>query len=206
MMRSKSILLLMMVFPVMVLPQAGTQSSVQDIVQRSMAERQKMEEKLKLGIVRVEAQKEVKEVGTGFVISSSPDKVWILTALHVVRDAKSINLFFYSNQTTPVPAHKLTEHSENLDLALLEVRPSATVKVPNDLPVYNFAANSTLQAGEQMWSVNGEWVQVPNSITRLSHNRDPQKFEYSNISGGRRVLRQAPSSTATPILLACTMP
>ncbi len=153
-------------------------------MQQSMAARNRMIEARARAIVKVVAEKDVKDNGTGIVLSSSPEKILILTALHLVKGAKNIQVTFYDDRATPVPAQKLSQFSENLDLAVLEVRPTAGFKLPSGIEPLNFAANSTLQLAEHVYSVNGEWVPVPNAITRLSHDGDVQKFEYSNTSVG----------------------
>src|SRR5664279_4660537 len=94
-MRLNTIVILCIAFSSVLLAQTPAPTTVQEIVQRSMDARVKEIEALKLGIVRVEAQKEVAEVGTGIVISASPERIWILTALHVVKDAKRVNVVFY---------------------------------------------------------------------------------------------------------------
>jgi hypothetical protein len=166
------------------------QQQTQDIVQKSMeAQRQRLEV-LKRGIVRVEVQEEndgqnlSQQAGTGIVVAASPERILILTAFHVVKTAKKINVVFYPDQSVRVPAMKLPNHSGSLDLALLEVKPSNTYKLPTNIEPYHFLSNNGLQVGLHLWSVNGDWIIVPNNLTRLSHDGDPQKFEYSNVSVG----------------------
>jgi S1-C subfamily serine protease len=175
---------LLALVPAALAAQTADQTSVQQRVQQIMAAQQQRIEALKFGIVRVEAQKEVGEVGSGIVVSSTPERILILTALHVVRDAKRINVVFYSNRDTEVPARKLPRHSDDLDLALLEVRPAAAAKLPADMKPYHFAAANTLTVGQHIVTANGEWVPIPNNITRLSHDGNPQKFEYTSLSVG----------------------
>lgn len=177
-------ILLLMVLPTILTAQTTAQSSAEQIIQQSMASRNRMIEARARGIVKIQAEKGVKDNGTGIILSASPDRILILTALHVVKGAKTILVTFYDDRSKPVPAQKLSQFSENLDLAVLEVRPTATFKLPANIEPHNFAANNTLQLGEHIYSVNGDWVPVPNAITRLSHDGDVQKFEYSNTSVG----------------------
>jgi hypothetical protein len=177
-------ILLLTILPAVLTAQTTAQSSVEQIMQQSMAARNRMIEARARAIVKVVAEKEVKDNGTGIVLSASPDRILILTAWHVVKGAKNILVTFYDDRATAVPARQLSQFSENLDLAVLEVRPTATVKLPSNIEPLNFAANSTLQLSEHVYSVNGDWVPVPNAITRLSHDGDVQKFEYSNTSVG----------------------
>lgn len=166
-------------------PSTSAQERTAKMMQQVQAIQQQEIERLKRGIVRVVSQMDdQKEVGTGFVISSTSHSALIATALHVVQGAHSITVFFYGDQAKPVVAQKLTKHSSTLDLALLEVDFPPSSSVPASLPKYNFAANTTLYSPEQIFTVNGEGVIVPNTITRLSHEDDPQRFEYSNISVG----------------------
>lgn len=50
--------------------------------------------------------------------------------------------------------------------------------------MYQFLQNGELQLGEQIYSVNADWNLVPNTISRLSHEGDVQRLEYTNISVG----------------------
>jgi hypothetical protein len=163
---------------------AQSSVSVQQRMQQLQQAQQQEIERLARGIVRIEAEKDVKDTGTGIVLTSAPGSVTILTALHVVDGARSISVFFYDNRMKPFTARKLPKHSTALDLAVLEVDAAPGISVPADLPKFNFAANATIQLTQHIWSVNGEWNVVPNNLTRLSHDGDPQKFEYSNVSVG----------------------
>ena len=165
--------------------QTSIPDSVQQSMQRAMQARQQQIETLKQGIVRVEAQKEVVDTGTGIVLSASPESIRILTALHVVDGARSVNVVFYGDRVTPVPARKLAQQSDTLDLAILEVTPGPGVRMPGEITPYRFRNSSLLQIGEQVWSANGEWVPVPNTITRLDHEADTRRFEYTAVSVGR---------------------
>ena len=166
-------------------PSMSAQERTARMMQQVQAIQQQEIERLKRGIVRVVSQMDdQKEVGAGFVISSTSHSALIATALHVVQGARSVTVFFYGDQARPVAAQKLSKHSSTLDLALLEVAFPPNSPVPASLPKYNFAANNTLYSPEQIFTVNGDGVIVPNTITRLSHEDDPQRFEYSNVSVG----------------------
>ena len=152
-------------------------------------------EQLKRGVVKVTAQSAASpdsenanvshEAGTGIVLSSTPQSALILTALHVVEGASSIAVTFSDGQMKPYPAHKLPKHSKALDLAVIQVNFSAANPSPGNFPTYNFAANNTLQSTQHLFTVNGDGIIVANNITRLNHDDDPQKFEYSNVSVGK---------------------
>lgn len=164
--------------------QAAPSAQQQQMLNQMKQAQKERHESLKRGVVRIDAEKENSEAGTGIVFFSAPNVVRIITALHVVQDAKKITVTFYSDQTRPYPARMLPKFYANLDLAVLEVRTSGTTRLPSDLPKYDFAANDTLEEGQHVTTVNGEWVQAQNSITRLSHDTDPGKFEYSPTAVG----------------------
>lgn len=144
-------------------------------------------EPLKQGIVHIEADKGVKELGTGIVFSVTPERIRILTALHVVKGAKSIHVAFYSDKLTLLPAQKMPRQSDDLDLAVLEVRAAPGVILPQKVPHFNFGPERPLHSGEQVFTVNAEWVVIPNSIARLDHGEDGEDtrmFEYTPNSVG----------------------
>lgn len=184
-MRPKKIVFALFVFIAAVVVRMPAQTSTDQIVQRAMQQRQQLIESRLMGTVRVEAQKETMDLGTGLVLSSSPEKILILTALHVVDGAKSVNVFFYSDKATPVPVQVLPSHSDNLDLAVLEAQASATRKLPSNIQPFNFAANNTLEIGATIYTVDGNWTPVQNTIARLSYEGDPQKFMYTSVSVGK---------------------
>lgn len=144
-------------------------------------------ESLERGIVpiRTTTADGVSDQGTGFVVSFTPVSIKIVTALHVVRDARSIEVAFYDNPDKYVPARKLPGDDPDLDVAMIEVKASQGFQLPSNLPQYNFAASDTMQASSQVTSVDGDWIRVLNLITRLSHEGDPGKFEYTNTSVGK---------------------
>ena len=120
----------------------------------------------------------------GIVPSALTDNILILTALHVVQHARSVDVTFYSSRQTRYHASVVSRRSDSLDLALLEVLPQNNPKLPTTFPAYQFLQNREFQLGDQVYSVNGDWNLVPNTISRLSHEGDVQRFEYTNISVG----------------------
>ena len=61
---------------------------------------------------------------------------------------------------------------------------SAKHRLPADMQPYHFVAANTLTAGQHLVTANGERVPIPNNITRLSHDGNPQEFEYTSLSVG----------------------
>ncbi len=177
----------------------AAEKSGEDIVRRSREARANNIEAMAQGIVRVEAYlyetRENPQLGTGIVLSASPDKILILTALHVIREKKdsveeqfveahSVEVTFYTKRPARYRANVLPRRSDSLDLALLQVSPKNNPELPTTFPAYHFLQNGEMQLGEQVYSVNGDWNLVPNTISRLSHEGDVQRFEYTNVSVG----------------------
>ena len=140
-------------------------------------------EQMKRGVVLIKAKGNGNDEGTGFVIASTPASVTIATALHVVANVAEITVFFYTDPT-PHTAVRLPRHSDNLDLALIQVKATPAAPLIANIPTYNFAANDTLHVTQQVLSVNGHWVFATNTINSLNDDGDPQKFDYSNNSVG----------------------
>jgi S1-C subfamily serine protease len=163
---------------------SSAQQQAQEMQERIAQAQKRLIDNMLNGTVRIEAEKDVREIGTGIVLSSNANSVMILTALHLVQGAHSIAVMFHGNPAKRYTARKLPAHSEMLDLAMIEVNAAPGAALPADLPKSNFVANNNLQDGEHVWSVNGDWTRVPNNLTKLSHDGDPQKFEYSNVSVG----------------------
>jgi len=164
------------------------QKSVEDILRQSQQARTAAVEAMSQGIVRVEAyrgeDRNNPELGTGIVLSASPEKIWILTALHVIQQAHVVDITFYSSRPMHYQATILPRRSEALDLALLQVIPQGNPKLPTIFPEYHFLQNGELQLAEQVYTVNGQWSLVPNTISHLSHEGDVQRFEYTDVSVG----------------------
>ncbi len=182
-MRNKASLILLILIEV-----SSAQDSVSDIVKRSMDARNKLIESLKLGVVRVEAPENTNgQTGVGIVISSSPQEIQILTALHVVTNEKGeeipVNVVFYSNQTRPVKAEKLKKQSDSLDLAVLAVKSVPDHSPVEGFPGFQFAMSSNLQQGTHVWTWNGDWVMVPNTVTEVDQPGEVAKFLYTNTGG-----------------------
>lgn len=157
----------------------------EDIVNRSREANAQVIETLKLGIVRVESQKDANDndVGTGIVISYSPERILILTALHVVKGAKNVQVVFYSDRSSRVPAQKLPRHSDALDLAVLEVRPAADLRIPS-IPPYHFTLSNTLQSGH----ASGPRMEIGLPFpTRLHVSTTTLMYRNSNTRTSRSV-------------------
>jgi alpha-tubulin suppressor-like RCC1 family protein len=75
-------------------------------------------------IVRIDADS---EYGSGIILGSSADSLYIATADHVVRRgpraAERVTVKFYGHENTPVAAKLLPNRDETLDLTVLSVSP-----------------------------------------------------------------------------------
>ena len=112
----------------------------------------------------------------------------ILTARHVLvegdKPATSINVFFSSDPVTPVPAKALDPRSDQLDLGVIEVRPGSGTRLPKTLPRFLWLADSSLHQASHVWTMDGEYTAVPNTITRLDSDGDPRRLRYTLASVG----------------------
>ena len=157
----RSLVLLCVAFPVLATPDWNT---------------------LNRGIVKVEAVKKAgSDIGAGIVIMASSDSIRILTAAHVVADATAWKVYFYSDQAVGYMATVLPRSSDGLDLAVLEVRPQGRA-LPGNLPRLPMRDRDTLQVDERIWTVDSEWVHIPNTVVRLDHDSDTRLFEYTKVA------------------------
>jgi hypothetical protein len=74
----------------------------------------------------------------GIVPSALTDNILILTALHVVQHARSVDVTFYSSRQTRYHASVVSRRSDSLDLALLEVLPQNNPKLPTTFRLISF--------------------------------------------------------------------
>jgi formylglycine-generating enzyme required for sulfatase activity len=137
---------------------------------------------LNRSIVKVEAAKKpASDIGAGIVIMASSDSIRILTAAHVVADATAWKVYFYSDQVVGYTATVLPRSSDGLDLAVLEVRPQGRA-LPGNLPQLPIRDRDTLRVDERIWTVDSEWVHIPNTVVRLDHDSDTRLFEYTKAA------------------------
>ena len=137
---------------------------------------------LNRSIVKVEAAKKaVSETGAGIVIAASSDSIRILTAAHVVADATAWKVYFYSDQAVGYRATLLPKSSDGLDLAVLEVLPQGRA-LPGNLPRMPMRDRDALPVDERIWTVDSEWVHIPNTVVRLDHDSDTRLFEYTKMA------------------------
>jgi S1-C subfamily serine protease len=137
---------------------------------------------LNRGIVKVEAAKKAaSDTGAGIVIAAASDSIRILTAAHVVADATALRIYFYSDQVVGYAATVLPRSSDGLDLAVLEVRPQGRA-LPANLPRLPMRDRDTLAVDERIWTIDSEWIHIPNTVVRLDHDSDTRLFEYTKVA------------------------
>ncbi len=129
-------------------------------------------------------QQDPDETGTGFVVSLGGGVLRILTASHVVRDATKVDVTFSSDKVTSVPVRVLPQMSDALDVAVLELRLAPGIRIPPQLMILPWVPKDGMHVSEHLWTVNGSWEPVPNTIIRLDHEGNPQLFEYTEVSVG----------------------
>jgi hypothetical protein len=77
---------------------------------------------LKSGVVRVDNTK-TGDVGAGFILKIEKDRLYVITASHIVRKNEHPNLYLYDRQNDPLPATVIhREFDEDKGLALLMLK------------------------------------------------------------------------------------
>src|SRR5260370_39800089 len=130
-------------------------------------------------VVKIQAEKTPDDAGVGIVIEEDLGSVRVLTARHVVNGAKRIWVYFATDRAKPFEAHVLGQASTDLDLAVLEVTSAPGHPTPTAFPQLTVGKNAKTLKAEQIWTVYSDGARVPNTIVRLNHDGDTQKFEYT---------------------------
>lgn len=133
------------------------------------------------------------ESGAGVTIGYADDGVFVLTARHVVKEGKSIKVYFYDKKNVWFPAQlERVSNDEDIDLAVIKVFPTKGAKLPHDLP--KFKVREEVRPDEWVYIIsyrdNEPWQRDSTKIRRGSVNTDQRKFAYDSeteklgISGG----------------------
>ena len=127
-------------------------------------------EAYKRGVVRIHNTR-LNVTGTGFIVRLDKDRVYIVTAAHVVRSNEYPNVYFFNRAHDPIQA-KLINREDNDDLkglAFLRVQASAEV-LKGVMPL--LLSNSSVKGGEAV-SIIGfpdgtdKWSVTRATISRL---------------------------------------
>jgi hypothetical protein len=128
---------------------------------------------LKAGVVRIENSRFAGEVGSGFIVSIDGERVYIVTAAHVVKGAQNHRVFLYSRQHEPISAEVLNRQLDDTKgLALLLLR--ADARTASGLTALKFGPSEGLGNGEPVKIVGfpgtSIWTVENSSIKRLDGN------------------------------------
>ena len=139
-------------------------------------------DELKKGIVRIETNK---GHGVGIVCVAAPSVVRLVTYRHLVSDTTRITATFYSDRATSFDAQVLPGVSDQLDLAVLEVRLTSGKLAPTGIPSYGVRQNNSLRETEKIWIIDADWNLVPSSVAGLSFEGSRDKLMYPRSATAR---------------------
>lgn len=122
------------------------------------------------GVVRITAVADgVRKTGTGFIVQTADDAVYIATASHVVEGDKNPKVTFHAEPNTDVDAQVLKlEGGDPKGLALVVVRNNVR-RLLRQVQVLQLAMTNELNAGDSVTAIGfpqggGSWAMVPTSI------------------------------------------
>jgi Trypsin-like peptidase domain len=143
-------------------------------------------ERLKRSIVRIETPT---ESGTGIIVGTSDNEVFILTAYHVVEKAQDIKVSFFDNKYLDFPATIYHKYEERSDFAVIRVgKKGGQDTVPSNLLVLNSSALA-LKVGTKVrifgHSRGQPWLYRPGEIISLNSDNNFERFLLTgNIERG----------------------
>lgn len=135
-------------------------------------------ELIKRGVTQVKADQ---NLGAGIVSLASPGLIQIVTSAHVVRSAQQIIVLFPTEPDRPYEAQLLPGLSDELDLAVLEIRPQAD-HLPLDIPPYGIRESPTFQAGEPLSIFNKTWTNSSSTLTVPNLGKELKTVEYPSVA------------------------
>lgn len=144
-------------------------------------------EAMKTGVVRVNVSG---DQGAGVIASAEPGAIRIVTASHLVGKSHTASVTFYWDRANAVPAIVLQTFVEQLDLAVLEVRPLLSQAKRDDIPSFGIRPNESLRTTEQLFIADSNWNIVPTTVSRLDSGddpnaqQDPRKLTYTQGATG----------------------
>jgi alpha-tubulin suppressor-like RCC1 family protein len=153
------------------------------LAQRSMLA-EAPDEVIKQLIVRIDADL---EYGSGIILGSSSDSLYIATADHVVRrgrTAERVTVKFYGGENTPIAAKLLPDRDQTLDLAVLSVSPIKGLPFdPAALPFDRLGNLDALGRGDALYLLgqpNGLPWRMSTSPERLIGLRNGLFLEFES--------------------------
>lgn len=125
---------------------------------------------LRSGVVKITSTAEgVRRTGTGFVVQTSGDAIYIATASHVVEGDKKPKVAFHAEPNSDVEAQVVKiESGDPKGLALLVVRNNVR-RLLRDVRVLQFSSANDLAAGDAVTAIGfpqggGGWAVVPATV------------------------------------------
>jgi len=141
-------------------------------------------ETLKKGVVKITTPN---ETGAGIIVGVESGVTLIVTALHVIADAKDIQIEFRGKQQ-PFVGRRFEKHHEVLDLAVVVVDAPEAKSIVQDLQDFSLGNVETLQLGAEVSAIGhptgNDW-QVAVLANRIQALRDPDDsrlFRFTNLS------------------------
>jgi thiol-disulfide isomerase/thioredoxin len=144
---------------------------------------------LKRGVVKLVVQKDTEDTGAGTVVGVEEKLVFIVTAYHVVRDARRIEVVFYDQPYRTYGGQLHKRHHEALDLAVVLVDVGEARRIPAGLPTLAAGDVGQLREGDRLSSIGHpldlEWQVSTNSLDRARDPDDRAKFRFTKTSLAR---------------------
>jgi Trypsin-like peptidase domain len=109
--------------------------------------RVKAQENMKAGVVRIENTKR-NEVGAGFIVKIVGDKVYVVTASHVVQGDQHPTVFLFNHQGEAMSATVIDIQEDDDGLALLRL--TVNVQILSGLKEFKISATSDLGNGDDV--------------------------------------------------------
>ncbi|MCX6627144.1 MAG: trypsin-like peptidase domain-containing protein [Candidatus Solibacter sp.] len=144
---------------------------------------------LNRGIVKITAHKPdgTAETGAGLIVAVDGDTAIVVTAHHVIAEAKAIEVVLFAKQYAEFPAKPFRRFHEDLDLGLL------TVALPHDVAAhleqpFPVADSGDLREGDKLIIVghprNLEWQSSMNvnTVSGLSEGEDSRRFRFTKTA------------------------
>ena len=118
------------------------------------------------------------ESGAGLILSNKEGTTFILTAYHVVKDAKKVTVTFFDRKYQPFSA-KVLNFNEDLDIAVIKVE-----KVPFSQRALRLTVTDSPVEGGAVMTVGHpadlDWQFEEGEIVRLDYRGDSRKFLHTS--------------------------
>ncbi len=140
-------------------------------------------EEAKKNVVRITTYKpdNVIETGSGIIAWSHKDGTClIITALHVVEESEKLEVMFYDNRTTTLPAHRIERFDKDKDFTAIIVK---NVQNAKELKPFNIVSDTTVKEMDKVFTIGhpgqSEWYPSSGEIRK---SEDILYFAFSRES------------------------